>query len=104
MKTMDELDAYVLAHKISVAMFFGTDFNYAIGAPTWGITLKKDNSDGIKVEVKTRHASLHVAYDDAVARFDGIANRGAPTLLAPQLEYTTYTDVSVATSDDEIPF
>lgn len=64
----------------------------------WHVTAEK-NDDGIELKIKTEHADLQFAIDDAYERWIKATSKGIPNLTLKQIDY-----VPPAPSDDEIPF
>ena len=112
MKTIEELDTYFHENKINISIFHGPKYNFSCPC-AWVIAGDKADGD-IAIEVRTKDISLHAALYDLYEKFEGVVRRGAPNLLAPQLEHRHMTEdefiaaldanLPKAHDDDEIPF
>ena len=110
--SINQLDEYFKQNKCEVhIMFLSPAYN-----KTWHVIVKKKD-DGIAVEINTTHTSLYSALYDAYEKFNQVAKRGAPNLLAPMIEHKTLPsdtplyehqplakDNNNGDLDDDIPF
>ena len=86
--SINQLDEYFKKNKCEVhIMFISPAYN-----KTWHVIVKKKD-DGIAVEINTTHTSLYSALYDAYEKFNQVAKRGAPNLLAPVIEHKPSKDV-----------
>lgn len=80
MKTIEELDTYFVTNKFEISI---NRFDFG---ETWHVACSKKD-DGITLKVTTSASSLLDALYDTYEKFEGVVRRGAPNLLAPQLEH-----------------
>ena len=97
--SINQLDEYFKKNKCEVhIMFLNPAYN-----STWHVMVKKKD-DGIAVEINTAHTSLYSALYDAYEKFNQVAKRGAPNLLAPMIESQVSPAARPSGTDDDILF
>ena len=111
--SINQLDEYFIKNKVEVIIYGGKSF---VHGGNWAVKLEKQD-DGINLKIETKANTLYVAMYDAYEKFNQVAKRGAPNLLAPVIEHKTLPsdtplyehqplakDNNNGDLDDDIPF
>lgn len=96
MKTIEEVDRFFIENKISVSIFA-----HSIKAGLWYMTAEKA-TDGVALKVTQEGDDLLEILILVAEKFEQFVRRGAPSLLAPQLEHVSKKKFEYP--NDEIPF
>lgn len=87
--SINQLDEYFTKNKVEVVICGGKSFVFGCN---WAVKLEKKD-DGITVNIETKANTLYAAMYDAYEKFNQVAKRGAPNLLAPVIEHKPSKDV-----------
>ena len=103
--SINQLDEYFTKNKVEVVIYGGKRLVYN---GNWIVKLEKTD-DCINLKIETKADTLYAAMYDAYEKFNQVAKRGAPNLLAPMIEHKPMTleehEIKQAKAlDDDIPF
>ena len=98
--SINQLDEYFIKNKVEIVIYGGESFVYG---GNWSVKLEKVD-DGIKLNIETKADTLYAAMYDAYEKFNQVAKRGAPNLLAPMIGSQVSPAARPSGIDDDITF
>ena len=101
--SINQIDDYFMKNKIAVVIYGGSRYVYGNKGNKWSAKLEKMD-DGIELKIETAAPTLYAAMYDAYEKFNQVAKRGAPNLLAPMIESQVSPAARPSGTDDDTPF